>query len=163
MVMSAEHAVEQELAGETEVLGEKPALLSLCSPQIQHDLTWARSRAAAVGSRRLTAWAMARPFTEKLVSRQNYIWEWKTCPEHPSDKHMGLRLGWRDIRVCSTHRSLVDSTFLYKWRTSSSHYIRNYCLSLISRPNIILSSSFQKKEPQERLSFIHIIHRLGVL
>jgi hypothetical protein len=32
----------------------------LCSPQIPH-LTWARTRAAAVGSRRLTAWAMARP------------------------------------------------------------------------------------------------------
>jgi hypothetical protein len=33
----------------------------LCPPQIPHDLTWARTRAAAVGSRRLTAWIMARP------------------------------------------------------------------------------------------------------
>jgi hypothetical protein len=33
----------------------------LCPPQIPHDLTWARTRAAAVGSRRLTAWAMVRP------------------------------------------------------------------------------------------------------
>jgi hypothetical protein len=31
----------------------------LCPPQIPHDLTWARTRAATVGSRRLTAWAMA--------------------------------------------------------------------------------------------------------
>jgi hypothetical protein len=30
---------------------------SLCPPQIPHDLTWARTRAAEVGSRRLTAWA----------------------------------------------------------------------------------------------------------
>jgi hypothetical protein len=32
----------------------KPASLSLCPPQIPHDLTWARNR-------RLTAWAMPRP------------------------------------------------------------------------------------------------------
>jgi hypothetical protein len=34
----------------------KPATVPLCPPQIPHDLT----RAAAVGSRRLTAWAIAR-------------------------------------------------------------------------------------------------------
>jgi hypothetical protein len=42
----------------------KPAPLPLCPPQISHDLTWARTRAAAVGSRRLTAWAITRPFGE---------------------------------------------------------------------------------------------------
>jgi hypothetical protein len=36
----------------------KPAPVPLCPPQIPHDLTLART--AAVGSRRLTAWAMAR-------------------------------------------------------------------------------------------------------
>jgi hypothetical protein len=39
----------------------KPASVALCPPQIPHDLTWDRTRAAAVGSQRLTAWAMARP------------------------------------------------------------------------------------------------------
>jgi hypothetical protein len=39
----------------------KPAPLPLCSPQIPHDLTCARTRAAAEGNRRLTAWAMALP------------------------------------------------------------------------------------------------------
>jgi hypothetical protein len=39
----------------------KPAPVPLCPPQIPYDLTWARTRAAAVGSRRLTALAMARP------------------------------------------------------------------------------------------------------
>jgi hypothetical protein len=39
----------------------KPAPVPLCPPQIPYDLTWARIRAAAVGSRRLTAWAMVRP------------------------------------------------------------------------------------------------------
>jgi hypothetical protein len=33
---------------------KKPAPVSLCPPQIPHDLTWARTRASAVGSRRLT-------------------------------------------------------------------------------------------------------------
>jgi hypothetical protein len=36
----------------------KPAPVPLCLPQIPHELLWARTRAAAVGSRRLTAWAM---------------------------------------------------------------------------------------------------------
>jgi hypothetical protein len=39
----------------------KPAPVLLCPPQIPHDLTSDRTRAAAVGSQRLTAWAMARP------------------------------------------------------------------------------------------------------
>jgi hypothetical protein len=41
----------------------KSAPVPLCPPQIPHDLTWDRTRAPAVGSRRLTAWAMARPGT----------------------------------------------------------------------------------------------------
>jgi hypothetical protein len=40
----------------------KPAPVPLCPPQIPHDLTWHRTRAAALGCQRLTAWAMARPF-----------------------------------------------------------------------------------------------------
>jgi hypothetical protein len=38
-----------------------PALTPICPPKMPHDLTWAQTRAAAVESRRLTAWAMARP------------------------------------------------------------------------------------------------------
>jgi hypothetical protein len=33
----------------------KPAPVPLCPPQIPHALTWARTRATAVGSQRLTA------------------------------------------------------------------------------------------------------------
>jgi hypothetical protein len=50
-----------ETEGETEVLGEKPVPVPLCPPQIPHGLTWDRTLASAVGGRRLTAWAMARP------------------------------------------------------------------------------------------------------
>jgi hypothetical protein len=39
----------------------KPPPTPLCPPQIQHDQTRARTRAAAVRSQRLTARAMARP------------------------------------------------------------------------------------------------------
>jgi hypothetical protein len=39
----------------------KPAPMPLCTPQISLGLTWARSWAASVGSRRLTTWAMVRP------------------------------------------------------------------------------------------------------
>jgi hypothetical protein len=33
----------------------KPAPVPICPPQIPYDMTWSRTRAAAVGSRRLTA------------------------------------------------------------------------------------------------------------
>jgi hypothetical protein len=46
----------------------KPAPVPLCPPQIPHDLTRARTRVAAVWSRRLTAWAMARPYVSTYAS-----------------------------------------------------------------------------------------------
>jgi hypothetical protein len=52
--------------------GRKLAPVPLSPPQIPHDVTWARKRAAAVGSRRLTAWAMTRPVYSKLVT-QNFL------------------------------------------------------------------------------------------
>jgi hypothetical protein len=39
----------------------KPAPVPLCPPQIPHDLTCDRTRSAALGSPRLTAWATVRP------------------------------------------------------------------------------------------------------
>jgi hypothetical protein len=53
--------VEWNWQGKTEVLGEKPVPVPLCPPQIPHGLTRDRTRASAVGGRRLTAWATARP------------------------------------------------------------------------------------------------------
>jgi hypothetical protein len=41
----------------------KPEPMPLCPPQIPHDLTWYQTRAAAVRSRRITAWVMTRPGT----------------------------------------------------------------------------------------------------
>jgi hypothetical protein len=59
MMMCVEQSVEWTLAGETEVLGE--ILLQCHFVHHKSHMAWDRTRAAAVGSRRLTAWAMERP------------------------------------------------------------------------------------------------------
>jgi hypothetical protein len=46
--------------------GRKYIPTPLCLPQIPLDQTRARTRAAAVGFQRLTAWAMARPWSSSL-------------------------------------------------------------------------------------------------
>jgi hypothetical protein len=48
------------IGGGNRSTGRKPASLPLCPT---HSMTLARTLAAAVGSRRLIAWAMARPFS----------------------------------------------------------------------------------------------------
>jgi hypothetical protein len=53
--------VEWKLAGETEVLGEHLHQRHYVHHKIPHDRTRVWTRAAAVGSRRLIAWATARP------------------------------------------------------------------------------------------------------
>jgi hypothetical protein len=77
MTMSVEQSAEWESAGETEVLGEKPTPVPLFPPQIPHDLTCARIWAAAVGSRRLTAWAMARPSILLTFYSRLHFHTWK--------------------------------------------------------------------------------------
>jgi hypothetical protein len=74
VIVRMENLVEW-MAGETEVLGRKPAPTPLCPSQIPLDQTWDWTRAAAVGSQRLTASAMARPTTWYYV-KPNYIWAW---------------------------------------------------------------------------------------
>jgi hypothetical protein len=46
----------------------KPAPVLFCPPQISHDLTRAQTRTAAVGSRRLTDWAIAQPVMDLTQS-----------------------------------------------------------------------------------------------
>jgi hypothetical protein len=55
-----EMSVEWELSKETEVFKENMPPVLICPTQIPHDLIWDRTRAAGVGSWRLTAWDMAR-------------------------------------------------------------------------------------------------------
>jgi hypothetical protein len=53
---------------------KKPAPAPLCPPQIPLDQTRARTRAAAVGSQRLSAWAMARPSYHIYCIRLMIVW-----------------------------------------------------------------------------------------
>jgi hypothetical protein len=62
----------------------KPVPAPLLPSQIPHDLTRARTRAAVVGSRRLTAWATARPVT---VCKNHKFLVGSFCPT--SNTHAG--------------------------------------------------------------------------
>jgi hypothetical protein len=73
----------------------KPAPVPLRPPQIPHDLTLARTRASAVGSQRLTAWAMARPRQVcKTVKERHYVplralvflWRYSSSLSYPSSR-----------------------------------------------------------------------------
>jgi hypothetical protein len=74
----------------------KPAPLPLCPPQNPHDLTWDQTRAAAVGSRRLTTWAMARPYSLHYTNNIQTILI--TC-----DKHLSLYI-YKSNRTTSPRR-----------------------------------------------------------
>jgi hypothetical protein len=59
----------------------KPAPAPRCPPQIPHDQTRARTRAAAVGSQRLAAWAVARPY--RMIHWVQFI---RRCPTNNTQK-----------------------------------------------------------------------------
>jgi hypothetical protein len=46
--------------------------VSLCPPQIPHELTWDQTRAAAMGNQWLTAWAVVR-LARTIKSHLNQI------------------------------------------------------------------------------------------
>jgi hypothetical protein len=59
----------------------KPAPVSLCLPQIPYDPNRARTRAAAVGRRKLTAWVMARPSHSQEIPCLYETWGLITATE----------------------------------------------------------------------------------
>jgi hypothetical protein len=59
----------------------KPAPVSYYSSQNPHDLTWARTRAADVWSRRVTVWAMARPDTKIMSNEKPTKWFSTDCED----------------------------------------------------------------------------------
>jgi hypothetical protein len=61
MMVIVEQLVEWRLAGETEVRGENLPQRHFVHHKSHMNSPGLESRAAAVGSQRLTAWAMARP------------------------------------------------------------------------------------------------------
>jgi hypothetical protein len=95
----------------------KHAPTPLCPPQIPHDQTRARTRAAAVGSQRLTAWAMARPWRKTLVIysqcpgqirtghlqntiRKSYRWSQYSRHRHSRDRNY-KKFAWESIADCT--------------------------------------------------------------
>jgi hypothetical protein len=63
-----EHRWNESDRGKPKYLGKKSVPVPLCPPQIPHGCTRDRTRASAVGGRRLTAWAMARPYHSCYMS-----------------------------------------------------------------------------------------------
>jgi hypothetical protein len=74
MRMTVEPLVECELAGETEVLGKNLPQRHFVHHKSHTTRPWLEPLAAAVGSQRLTAWAMARPiYLDKPYSLANTL------------------------------------------------------------------------------------------
>jgi hypothetical protein len=69
-----EHEWNEIDRGKPKYSGGKPVPVPLCPPPIPHGLTRDRTRASAVKGLRLTAWAMARPFTGVLL-KTDVLWD----------------------------------------------------------------------------------------
>jgi hypothetical protein len=129
--MSVEQSVEWELAGDTEVIGEN-------LPQHKSHLTWARTRAAAVGSRRLTSWAVARPCvhdTKMLSIRSVLPFQVVRSTFFCLLSHFILHISFIYISISSSHSLslfLQLSSFLHK---------KHCCLSRDVRPETTVHPS----------------------
>jgi hypothetical protein len=96
----------------------KPAAVPLRPPQIRHEVTWARARAAAVESRRLIAWATARSLRMKYVYSVGII-------------HSYFRICKRSLvrqsAVAMIYRVVLEGGGCYRHPCSS--YIKDGCIS----------------------------------
>jgi hypothetical protein len=131
----------------------KPAPAPLCPPQIPLDQTWAWTRAAAMGSQRLTAWAMARPH---LLCNPN------VCPHkpvlYPTMSYISLLVTVQ--RICPNHseckinkgliqrgstidhwRSQCERWILWPTPYTHTHVGRYVCMFLHVLPRVRLSQS----------------------
>jgi hypothetical protein len=96
--------VEWNWQGKTEVLGGKPVPVPLCPQQTPHGLTRDRTRVSAVEGRRLTAWAVARPFVLHLIPCDvcfvSYLVHWCQSSQ-PEWLQQGIQcLNFKAISLC---------------------------------------------------------------
>jgi hypothetical protein len=78
----------------------KPAPVPLCSPQIPHDMTWARTCAAAVGSRyRLSWW---------ITLHGKLVWEWVPVALHLAMGRAAVNTLCSTVTVYTTNRMSVN-------------------------------------------------------
>jgi hypothetical protein len=82
------------LTGKQKNSGEKPSPMPLCPPQIPHGLKL-RTHASSVRGRRLTAWAMARPF--KSVDHGEEIKTSNCISKHIKKTHVQVFLLVRQL------------------------------------------------------------------
>jgi hypothetical protein len=91
----------------------KPAPVPLCSPQIPHDLTRARTPAAAVESQRLTAWSMAQPnnqLTTAVFKISSKRWS------YPCNRP------WRPIGLWDVEAPTFSTQSAHRWRRGCQPY-----------------------------------------
>jgi hypothetical protein len=126
--------VEWNWQGKTEVLGEKPVHhcpVPLCPPQIPHGLRRDRTRPSAVGGRRLTAWAMARPYKEVTLKTTPVIYR-------PSK----LMHWWTRCITLS-----ITRTWQVIWQFFLQEFLVLYCVSLLQvSKRLFFSNSLIKRK-----------------
>jgi hypothetical protein len=122
----------------------KPAPVPFCIPQIPHDLTWARTRGAAVGSRRITAWVMARRWPVLRI-QPSALWHhlfWHISTNFSRElmcttlHDIACIRQWYDILSCLlcvwTSRMSPDNSYLYKlFMRTFSYNVVNWDIYLI--------------------------------
>jgi hypothetical protein len=118
--------VEWNWQGKTEVPGEKPVPVPLCPPQIPHGPTLDRTRVSAMRGRRLTAWAMARPYFN-LKQIKNFLH--CKCETLVSESHLAKACGTNcninfDPRDYSQSLRLSSAGKCF-WSIQFSFFLRN--------------------------------------
>jgi hypothetical protein len=90
--------------------GRKPAPAWLCPPQTPHDLIGDRTRAAAMRSRRPTAWATARPSVSWYGASSHISAKWL----QPITRAHFCMLWWHSLSVCDAPlQSVVQTVILH--------------------------------------------------
>jgi hypothetical protein len=136
----------------------KPALVSFCPPQIPHDLTCARTRATAVGIRRLTAWAMARPTKDKI--KNVLIIDWISYWYIHKKSRIGLFLNNVAVFVCVIFRGNSVWTFSENitWRNPENRrYIETH--PMIRSAVFFLISLLRGKASKLKTNLVFMRHK----
>jgi hypothetical protein len=108
------------LTGKIKVLGEKSVPVPLCPPQIPHGPTRNWTQASAVRCRRLTAWAMARPFFSNLSS----IFLSKRSPLHGAIAYHS-----DSVQSCNIHTLFLQNSPCWVQRDNHLTHANEYWFS----------------------------------